>query len=122
MNAGGIDGKRSVVNAGGIDGNRRVVKKCLVAYATRDRQYLWTVELASEATIADALAAARRLANLEAVPWEDAPVGVFGEPRERTDVPQDGDRIELYRPLASDPRQRRRERVQRQRKSSGRLR
>lgn len=112
MNAEGIDGSPSVV---------KVAKRCLVAYATRDRQYLWTVELMSEATIADALAAARRVANLEAVPWDDAPVGVFGELRERTDVPQDGDRIELYRPLTSDPRQRRRERVQRQRKSSGRL-
>lgn len=89
-----------------------------MVYATRDRQYLWTVELASEATIADALAAARRVANLDTVPWDDAPVGVFGELRERTDIPQEGDRIELYRPLASDPRQRRRERVQRQRKSS----
>ncbi len=103
--------------------NSPVWKRCLVAYATRDRQYLWAVELVSEATIADAVAAARRVANnLQAVPWDDAPVGVFGELRERTDVPQDGDRIELYRPLASDPRQRRRERVQRQRKESGRLR
>jgi len=95
-------------------------KRCLVAYATRERQYLWPVELAPEATIGDALAAARIAANLDSVPWEDAPVGVFGELRERTDVPQEGDRIEIYRPLASDPRQRRRERVQRQRKDSGR--
>jgi len=92
-------------------------KRCLVAYATPERQYLWTVELAAGATIAQALAAARKEANLERIPWDEAPVGVFGELRERTDVPQDGDRIELYRPLADDPRQRRRERVQRQRKS-----
>ena len=91
-----------------------------MAYASRQHQYLWPVELASEATIADALAAARVSANLETVPWDDAPVGVFGELRERTDVPQDGDRIELYRPLASDPRQRRRESVERQRKSGRR--
>jgi hypothetical protein len=97
-------------------------KRCLVAYATRERQYLWPVELAPEGTIADALAVARLAANLDSVPWEDAPVGIFGELRERTDVPQEGDRIEIYRPLASDPRQRRRERVQRQRKDSGRVR
>ena len=90
-------------------------KSCLVAYATRERQYLWTVQLAPEATIAAALAAARLIANLDGVPWDDAPVGIFGELRERTDIPQDGDRIELYRPLRSDPRQRRREQVQRQR-------
>ena len=91
-----------------------------MAYATRERQYLWPVELAQGATIGDALAAARLAANLDTVPWDEAPVGIFGELRERTDVPQEGDRIEIYRPLASDPRQRRRERVQRQRKDSGR--
>jgi uncharacterized protein len=92
----------------------------VVAYATPERQYLWPVELAAEATVADALATARLAAQLETVPWDDAPVGVFGELRKRTDVPEDGDRIELYRPLASDPRQRRRERVERQRKSGRR--
>jgi uncharacterized protein len=97
-------------------------KQCLVAYATRERQYLWAVQLPWEATIADALAAARLVANLATVPWDDAPVGVFGELRERTHVPSDGDRIEIYRPLASDPRRRRRERVERQRKDSGRAR
>ncbi len=93
-------------------------KRCLVAYATRDRQYLWTVDLPPEATIAAALVAARLVANAEDVPWDAAPVGIFGELRERTDVPADGDRIELYRPLSNDPRQRRREAVQRQRKST----
>jgi putative ubiquitin-RnfH superfamily antitoxin RatB of RatAB toxin-antitoxin module len=90
-------------------------KRCAVAYATRERQYLWSVVLPYEATIADAVAAARRIANLESVPWDSAPVGIYGELRARSDVPQDGDRIELYRPLEGDPRERRRERVQRQR-------
>lgn len=93
------------------------VKRCLVAYATRERQYLWPVELAPEATIAAALAAARLIANTDAVPWDEAPVGIYGESRNRTDIPRDGDRIELYRPLPSDPRQRRRDQVQRQRKA-----
>jgi len=47
------------------------------------------------------------------VPWDSAPVGIFGELRSRADVPQDGDRIELYRPLRQDPRERRRERAAR---------
>ena len=93
-----------------------------MVYATRERQYLWPVELSPNATIADALSAARRAADLDSVPWDDGPVGVFGELRERTDVPQEGDRIELYRPLGSDPRQRRREGVRQQRKATGRTR
>jgi putative ubiquitin-RnfH superfamily antitoxin RatB of RatAB toxin-antitoxin module len=91
-------------------------KRCVVAYATRDHQYLWTVELPATATIADALNAARRLAASTEVPWEAAPVGVHGQVRDRLDVPADGDRIELYRPLQSDPRERRRERVRKDRR------
>ncbi len=98
-------------------------KSCVVAYATRERQFLWTVDLPAQATIADALQAARALATGVDVPWEAAPVGIFGELRQRDDRPAEGDRIELYRPLAADPRERRRERVRTQRRaarSSGR--
>ena len=98
---------------------------CVVIYATRERQYLWRVQLPGEATIADALSAARRAAErecagLEAALWEAAPVGVFGEPRARESPVQDGDRIELYRPLRADPRARRRERVKHERVKSER--
>lgn len=93
-------------------------KRCVVAYATRDEQWLWTVDLPENATVADALAEARRIANRTDVPWDSAPTGVFGRPCARTDLPQDGDRIEIYRPLGSDPRQRRRERVQTERRAT----
>jgi uncharacterized protein len=83
-------------------------KKCVVAYGDSARQYLWGVALPAEATIAEAIAAARRQAPDVEVPWDTAPVGIFGEPCTRADVPADGDRIELYRPLRDDPRQRRR--------------
>ena len=97
-------------------------KRCTVAFATRERQYLWSVELPSSARIAEALAAARSQAadepGVEQIPWDSAPVGIFGEPRTRSDRCADGDRIELYRPLEQDPRERRRERVQRERRAS----
>src|SRR5579862_8862409 len=92
-------------------------KRCVVAYATRERQYLWAVDVDTDATIADAIEAARELADEPDVPWDTAPVGIFGEARERSDRPAEGDRVELYRPLPNDPRDRRRERVQKQRKS-----
>jgi putative ubiquitin-RnfH superfamily antitoxin RatB of RatAB toxin-antitoxin module len=94
-------------------------KRCCVAYATSEKQHLWVVELALEATIAEALQAAQRLADPEArlVPWDSAAVGIFGEMRDRSDCPRDGDRIEIYRPLQLDPRTRRRQRVQQVRKS-----
>jgi len=103
------------------------MKRCVVAYATRERQYSWDVELPATATIADALAAARSAAEREFAAidpalWEAAPVGVFGEPRARTAACEDGDRIELYRPLRADPRARRRERVQRERRQGAKRR
>jgi uncharacterized protein len=96
-------------------------KRCTVAYATRERQHLWEVELPLSASVADALAAARARAAVAGedagVPWESAAVGIFGEPCGRSDGCADGDRIELYRPLRRDPRERRRERVQRERRA-----
>jgi uncharacterized protein len=103
-------------------------KRCVVAYATRDHQYLWTVDLPAEATVSEALSAARGFAadtrttrgtreEIEQIPWDTAPVGIFGEVCDRQSVPADGDRIEIYRPLHSDPRERRREKVRRDRRS-----
>ncbi|HVC30171.1 MAG TPA: RnfH family protein [Steroidobacteraceae bacterium] len=91
-------------------------KRCVVAYAGPTRQYLWPVVLAPDATIAAALEAARRQAPELEVPWDSAPVGIFGEPRRRADLPAEGDRIELYRPLREDPRSRRRAKSLRARK------
>lgn len=115
--------------AGAVSSNTKSGRKqCVVAYATRQRQYLWTVDLPAQATIADALAAAHLLADgsaasgaknadVQGVPWDSAPVGIFGKLRDRQDVPADGDRVEIYRPLRSDPRERRRERVKRDRRA-----
>jgi putative ubiquitin-RnfH superfamily antitoxin RatB of RatAB toxin-antitoxin module len=89
-------------------------KRCMVAYATRGRQHLWSVELPVQGSVADALEAARRQAGQEgvadAIAWDTAPVGIYGEPCARSAIPADGDRIEIYRALAGDPRERRRAR------------
>ena len=99
-------------------------KRCGVVYATRARQYPGSGELPLAASIAQALEAARAAcpgaAAGAAIPWDGAPLGVFGEPRRRTDQFADGDRIELYRPLHRDPRERRRERVRRERSAASR--
>jgi putative ubiquitin-RnfH superfamily antitoxin RatB of RatAB toxin-antitoxin module len=89
-------------------GDLAPIKQCLVAFAGATCQYLWPVALAADATIGDAIEAARRQAQQADVPWDSAPVGIFGERHSRADLPADGDRIELYRALRDDPRQRRR--------------
>jgi hypothetical protein len=86
------------------------MKRCTVAFATPGRQWLWQVRLPEGATVADALAQARTQSADTEVPW-DADVGIFGELCERSAVPRDGDRIELYRSLKLDPKESRRERA-----------
>jgi putative ubiquitin-RnfH superfamily antitoxin RatB of RatAB toxin-antitoxin module len=78
---------------------------------------LWAVDVPVDATIAEVIEAARQLADEPDVPWDTASVGIFGEVCERSVVPAEGDRVEIYRPLQNDPRERRRESVQRQRKA-----
>lgn len=95
-------------------------KQCVVAYATPTRQYLWTVDLSVDATIQQALDEARRMSGTDDVPWDEADVGLFGEVKKRDDIPRDGDRIELYRPLAHDPKESRRDRVKRLRNQAKR--
>src|SRR6478735_5106390 len=87
------------------------MKRCTVAYALPDRQWLWEVELEDAGTVADALDRARALAGVTDVPW-DATVGIFGLLCERSAVPRHGDRIEIYRPLKADPKVSRRARVE----------
>ena len=102
-------------------------KRCQVVYAERASQRVWTVELTESATVADALRAAREIAARDIaaggqpldIPWDTASVGIFGQTCARSAVPVDGDRIEIYRPLAADPRERRRERVRTQRRAAG---
>jgi uncharacterized protein len=86
------------------------VKRCLVVYATPARQWSWAVELPDSASVAEVLAAASAQADGVDAPW-DGDVGIFGELCAREAVPRDGDRIELYRPLRSDPKVSRRARV-----------
>jgi putative ubiquitin-RnfH superfamily antitoxin RatB of RatAB toxin-antitoxin module len=86
------------------------VKRCIVAYALPQRQWLWDVSAPQSATVAELLAMAREAAGTLEIPWE-GPVGIHGAPCARSAVPRDGDRIEIYRPLKADPKESRRERA-----------
>jgi len=75
--------------------------------------------LPDEADIGAAIEAARQRLGPDAGPWQTAAAGIFGIARERSHVPADGDRIELYRELLIDPRRARRDRAARGSKGSG---
>ena len=86
------------------------MKRCTVAYALPGRQWLWQVDAPDSATVGELISRARDMAGAMDVPW-DGPVGVFGALCERSVVPRDGDRIEIYRPLNADPKESRRARA-----------
>jgi putative ubiquitin-RnfH superfamily antitoxin RatB of RatAB toxin-antitoxin module len=82
-----------------------------VVYALPERCWTFVVDLGEGACVADALAAADLPANLPGVEVDPARLGVFG----RTATPDtrlhDGDRVEILRPLVTDPKQARRQRA-----------
>jgi putative ubiquitin-RnfH superfamily antitoxin RatB of RatAB toxin-antitoxin module len=85
--------------------------KCEVAYARPDRQFVTTVQLPDGATARDALLASGLLENCVEIDPGTAVFGVFGRvvpPEHRL---QEGDRVEIYRPLQVDPRTARRARA-----------
>lgn len=90
-------------------------KHCLLALDGPRGPILCALTLPAEATIATALLLARRQLQErgidEQIDWDGAATGIWGVRCERDTVPRDGDRIEVYLPLAADPRERRRQRA-----------
>lgn len=79
-----------------------------VVCALPERQWCIALGLEDGATVADALAASG-LAEVPGVPDPaHCAVGVWGEVAERGRRLRDGDRVEIYRPLVTDPREARR--------------
>ncbi|MGB8692158.1 MAG: RnfH family protein [Steroidobacteraceae bacterium] len=95
-------------------------KRCLVAVDTPAGPLLCEVQLAASDPVDAALQAARNALGESGADWQGALVGIWGQCQARTAIPADGDRIELYRPLSADPRQRRRQRARSALKPRGR--
>ena len=82
-----------------------------VAAALPGRQEVIEVELPDTSRVADAIDASRILERYPEL--RGAATGIWSR-KCATDTPlRDGDRVELYRPLAADPKQQRRARVRR---------
>jgi putative ubiquitin-RnfH superfamily antitoxin RatB of RatAB toxin-antitoxin module len=84
-----------------------------VAYAQPQQQWLVRLELARGATVADALRVSGLCASCPEINLERDGVGIFSRRVALTEVLQDGDRVEIYRPLQVDPKEARRARAAR---------
>ncbi|HEX4153690.1 MAG TPA: RnfH family protein [Steroidobacteraceae bacterium] len=88
-----------------------------VIYALPDGAVAKAYRLTPPATVADALALAAADPDFQGIDVNGSEAGIFGHVVPRSRALQDGDRIELYRPLAIDPKEARRQRVKRARAS-----
>ncbi|EGN6367459.1 RnfH family protein [Salmonella enterica] len=88
-----------------------------VAYALPEKQYLLRVTLEQGATVEEAIRASGLLELRTDIDLAKNKVGVYSRPVKLTDTVQDGDRVEIYRPLIVDPKALRRQRAE---KSAGR--
>jgi len=96
-----------------------MTKRCRLVCDTPTGIRECQLTLPDAADIAAAIEAAQKVLGEDAAAWQTAVVGIFGSVRERSHVPADGDRIELYRELLLDPRRARRDRAARGARRSG---
>lgn len=88
--------------------------KIEVAYALPDRQALLSLSVAPGTSLFDAAKQSGITERFPDLDLETATLGVYGkvEPKPRDRVVQEGDRIEIYRPLIADPKEVRRRRAE----------
>jgi putative ubiquitin-RnfH superfamily antitoxin RatB of RatAB toxin-antitoxin module len=83
-----------------------------VAYAEAGRQWVLPVQLPAGATVMQAIEASGLLEQVPGLAIDPARLGVFSRKAAPGQVLEDGDRVEIYRPLSLDPKEARRRRAQ----------
>lgn len=86
-----------------------------VAYARPNEQTVECVVLPAGATILDAIRSSGLLERFPEIDLAKADVGIFGIAARLGDPVEEGDRVEIYRPLIADPKGARQERARRAR-------
>lgn len=82
-----------------------------VAFATPHAQVMIETRVPPATTVAEAIRLSGILGRCPEIDLAKNTVGIFGERARLDDVVQDGDRVEIYRPLIADPKEERRRRA-----------
>jgi putative ubiquitin-RnfH superfamily antitoxin RatB of RatAB toxin-antitoxin module len=87
-----------------------------VVYALPERQYVRQVKLAAGSNVEQAILASGLLELRSDIDLASNKVGIYSRPAKLSDVLNDGDRVEIYRPLIADPKELRRQRAEKAKK------
>ena len=82
-----------------------------VAYALKDKQVILRVEAEQELTAMEAIKTSGILDSFPELDEENLKLGIFGKVTKPDAVLQQGDRVEIYRPLIADPKEARKKRA-----------
>ena len=82
-----------------------------VAYAEPGQQWVLGIDIAAGSTLEQAIRASGILDAFPDIDLARNRVGIFGKVCSLQQPLQQGDRVEIYRPLAMDPMERRRQRA-----------
>lgn len=82
--------------------------KVEVAYALPDRQWLIALDVPLGCTLGDAITRSNIAVLAGNIEIDPKRVGIFYRPCGLQTLLRDGDRVEIYRPLANDPKETRR--------------
>ncbi len=88
--------------------------KIEIAYALPERYYLKSFRVDEGSTIQTAILQSGILKQFTDIDLRENKVGIFSRPAKLSDILNDGDRIEIYRPLLADPKEIRRKRAEQQ--------
>lgn len=83
-----------------------------VVYGLPDRQVLLEVNVEQGLNVQQVIEASGILQQFDGIDLNANKVGIWNRTCKLRDVPRDGDRIEIYRPLIADPKEARRVRAE----------
>jgi len=84
-----------------------------VVYALPEKQYQLYVKVEQGTTVEQAIHKSGLLELRREIDLTSNKVGIYSRPVKLDDVINEGDRIEIYRPLIADPKELRRQRAER---------
>lgn len=91
-----------------------------VVYALPETQSLVELRLSTPCTVAEAIERSGLRETFPGMTVDPAAVGIFGQKTPMNQELQDGDRVEIYRPLIADPKEVRRQRAKKSKEKGSR--